>query len=86
MQDFDFQFCEFIDHDMCFITYDDFCNKCKVIKELYSLLNKYQKRFYKWYVYANIHMREMHKNIIWQYLNFDDIFYYIELIKYSNNN
>ena len=69
MQDFDFQFCEFIDHDMCFITYADFCNKCKTIKELYKPLNKYQKRFYKWYLYSNINMTEYLKNIIWEYLN-----------------
>ena len=82
MKDEDFQFCEFIDYNMSFITYDDFCKKCKLIKELYQPLSKYQKRFYKWYVYANIHMREVHKNAIWNYLNIDELQCYIELIKF----
>ena len=84
MTDFDFQTCEFIDVEMSFITYDDFINKCADIKELYQQLNKYQKRFYKWYVYANIHMREQLKNAIWQYLNLNDINYYLELLKYKH--
>lgn len=84
MTDFDFEFCDFIDLEMSFITYNDFCSKCKTIKELYKPLNKHQKRFYKWYVYANIHMKEMHKNAIWEYLNFDDTIYYLDLIKYKH--
>lgn len=84
MTDFDFQMCEFIEVEMSFITYRDFVNKCVSIKRLYKQLNKYQKRFYKWYVYANIHIREQLKNAIWQYLNFDDTYYYIELIKFNH--
>lgn len=84
MTDFDFQFCDFIEVEMSFITYDDFINKCSDIKQLYQQLNKYQKRFYKWYVYANIHMREQLKNAIWQYLNVNDINYYLELLKYKH--
>ena len=84
MTDFDFQFCDFIEVEMSFITFDDFINKCTDIKQLYKQLNKYQKRFYKWYVYANIHMKDHLKNIIWEYLNIDDINYYIELLKYKH--
>lgn len=84
MTDFDFQICEFIEVEMSYITFDDFLNKCKDIKELYNSLNKYQKRFYKWYVYANIHMKDQHKNAIWEYLNLDDINCYIELLKYKH--
>ena len=84
MTDFDFQMCEFIDIEMSFITYDDFINKCSDIKQAYQQLNKYQKRFYKWYVYANIHMKEPLKNIIWQYLNVNDINYYLELLKFKH--
>lgn len=84
MTDFDFQMCEFIDIEMSFITYDDFINKCQNIKELYQSLNKYQKRFYKWYVYANIHIREQLKNAIWEYLNLNDINCYLELLKYKH--
>lgn len=84
MTDFDFQFCDFIEVEMSFLTYDDFINKCSDIKQLYQQLNKYQKRFYKWYVYANIHIREQLKNTIWEYLNFNDINYYLELLKYKH--
>ena len=84
MTDFDFQTCEFIDVEMSFLTYDDFINKCSDIKQLYQQLNKYQKRFYKWYVYSNIHIREQLKNTIWEYLNFNDINYYLELLKYKH--
>ena len=84
MTDFDFQFCDFINIEMSFTNYKDFCKKCVSIKQLFNQLDKYQKQFYKWYVYANIYMREMHKNAIWEYLNFDDLFYYIQLIKYKN--
>jgi len=80
MEDFDFEFCEFIEYNMRYITYPDFCNKCVLIKKMYQDLNKYQKRFYKWYVYSNIHMREMHKNAIWEYLNFNDMNYYLNLL------
>lgn len=84
MTDFDFQFCDFIDVEMSFLTYDDFINKCSDIKQLYQQLNKYQKRFYKWYIYANIHIREQLKNTIWEYLNFNDINYYLDLLKYKH--
>ena len=84
MTDFDFQFCDFIEVEMSFLTYDDFINKCSDIKQAYQGLNKYQKRFYKWYVYANIHIREQLKNTIWEYLNFNGINYYLELPKYKH--
>lgn len=85
MTDFDFQFCDFIEVEMSFITYDDFINKCKNIKQLFQQLNKYQKRFYKWYVYSNIHIKnENIKNAIWEYLNFNDINYYLELLKFKH--
>lgn len=80
MENVDFEFCEFIDWNMSFVTYADFCNKSKIIKDMYKELNKYQKRFYKWYVYANINMRETYKNAIWEYLNFDDSEYYLNLL------
>lgn len=82
MSDIDFRWCEFIDCEMSFVTFEDFINKCADIKEIYQSLGRPQKRFYKWYVYANIHIREQVKNAIWEYLNFDDTFYYLELLKY----
>lgn len=73
MNDIDFSECEFIYENMRFYTYYDFCGNRKVIKELYNKLEKNAKRFYRWYVYANIHMNETYKNAIWDYLNgYDD--------------
>ena len=80
MENVDFEFCEFIEWNMCYITYSDFCNKCKTIKKMYQELNQGQKRFYKWYVYSNINMRETYKNAIWEYLNQDETEYYMNLI------
>lgn len=82
MTDFDFRWCDFINIEMSFVTFEDFLNKCTTIKEIYQSLGHYQKQFYKWYVYANIHTKEQVKNAIWEYLNFDDTYYYLELIKF----
>jgi hypothetical protein len=82
MEEFDFRWCEFIDIEMSFVTFEDFLNKCTTIKEIYKELGRYQKRFYKWYVYANINIKEVVKNAIWEYLNYDDVYYYLELVKY----
>lgn len=65
----DFSICEFIEENMWFFTYYDFCDNRKYIKKLFDGLNKQQKKFYKWYVYANIHTNETYKNYIWDYLN-----------------
>lgn len=85
MTDFDFRWCEFIDIEMSFITFEDFLNKSKTIKEIYQSLGLQQKRFYKWYVYANIHIKsEQVKNAIWEYLNFNDVNCYLELLKFKH--
>ena len=70
----DFSICEFIEENMWFFTYYDFCDNRKCIKQLFNRLNKQQKKFYKWYVYANIHMNETFKNRIWDYLNEYDLY------------
>lgn len=72
--------CKFIDNEMQFITYIDFCENRKAIKQLFKSLSTNGKLFYKWYVYANIHTNEFYKNKIWDYLNdYDE--YGIELLK-----
>lgn len=71
MTDFDFIECEFINDYMKFVTFKGFCDNAYVIKINFKSLNRNGKQFYKWYIYANIHMREFEKNKIWDYLNGD---------------
>ena len=80
MKDIDFSACPFIKEQLCFITYIDFCHNAKIIKLIYQCLDKDAKIFYKWYVYANIHMSEFFKDKIWDYLNNNESEYYEELI------
>ena len=80
MEEFDFQFCDFIEVEMSFFSYNDFINKCRDIKDSYKTLNTPQKRVYKWYVYSRITINNNLKNKIWDYLNFDDISYYSDLL------
>ena len=80
MKDIDFSSCPFIKEQLCFLTYTDFCHNAKIIKLVYDGLEKDAKIFYKWYIYANIHMTEFFKDTIWQYLNSDDPLVYIYLI------
>ena len=69
---FDFKECDFINYEMKFYSLKDFCENCTAIKKLYeNNLSKYGKIFYKWYVYANIHITMNQKNNIWDYLNND---------------
>ena len=69
----DFSECSFIEGEMKYYTYYDFVRNRNVIKKMYQLLSKNGKIFYKYYVYANIHMNETYKNAIWDYLNgYDD--------------
>lgn len=77
----DFSECRFIHDEMCFYTYYDFCDNKSAIKRLYKALSKNGKRFYMWYVYANIHMDLQFKNAIWDYLNFDDETYKMRLVE-----
>lgn len=68
-ENIDFSICDFIDEQMWFFTYYDFCDNRKEIKHLFKTLTPQQKKFYMWYVYANIHMNETFKNYIWDFLN-----------------
>lgn len=77
----DFSVCEFINENMWFFTYEDFCNNRYAIKRLFKGLDKNGRRFYMWYVYANIRMDENHKNWIWDFLNEYDL-NGIELLKH----
>lgn len=84
MKDYDFSICPFIKNELCFLTYYDFCENAKILKLFYDAMSEDEKIFYKWYVYANIHMDECYKNYIWEYLNTDDENSYVILIEKLN--
>ena len=70
MNDNDFKECAFISSEMKFYTYDEFCSNCYAIRRLYEKeLTKYGKIFYKWFVYANVHISMGQKNKIWDFIN-----------------
>ena len=77
----DFSVCEFIERQMWFITYNDFCDRRAGIKRLFEKMPLNQQIFYKWYVYSNVHCSENFKNAIWDYLNFNDTEYELELTR-----
>ena len=65
--------CEFLNRKLIYYTYIEFCKRRFSIKKAYQELTIKQKKFYKWYVYANSHMSHTYKDIIWDYLNdYDD--------------
>lgn len=68
-ENFDLSVCEFIEESMWFYTYIDFCDNAIFIKKKYESLKPLEKKLYRWYVYANIHMDICFKNGIWDYLN-----------------
>lgn len=69
----DFSECEFIENYLKFYTFVDFLNHKFIIRKNYKNLTKNGKIFYKYYVYANIHITLNQKNKIWDYLNgYDD--------------
>lgn len=69
METVDFSECAFIQEVMRYFTYYDFCDNRKIIKKHFEKLSANGKIFYKYYVYANIHMDITYKNAIWDYLN-----------------
>ena len=72
MTDKEFKECWFINAEMKFYTYKDFVSNCYALKRLYeNNLGKNGKIFYKWFIYANIHMTQNQKNKIWAFLNND---------------
>lgn len=78
MSEEEYKECAWIDNNMKFYTYKQFKGSAFYLKRLYQRLP--HKLFYKWYVYANIHLSISQKNIVWSFLNGDVSF--IELDKY----
>lgn len=69
----DFSECRFIEDNMQYVNYYDFCDNCRAIRRLYEAMKPNGKVFYHYYVYANTHMKLCFKNAIWDYLNgYDD--------------
>lgn len=80
MSEVDFEFCKFIDKELCFVTIKDFYRNRKILKFFYEGLDNDAKLFYKWYVYANVFINEKGKDIIWEYLNNSEVEYELKLI------
>ena len=80
----EFSECKFIKKELWYYTYYDFIDNRKAIKRAYKDLSINGKQFYKWYVYANIHMNLTYKNAIWDYLNDYDVdgFHLLLLVRY----
>lgn len=68
----DFSQCEFIDTNLRFVYFLDFFKNRNLIKLYYQALNSNGKRFYKWYVYANVFTTMKMKDIIWEFINSED--------------
>ena len=86
MNNIDFSECSFIEDQMQFYTYYDFCENRRAIKRLFRSLTLNGKIFYKYYVYANIHTRMIEKNKIWDYLNdYADDFELLRLGNFYNS-
>ena len=69
MTEEEYKECIYIDNDLKFYTYRDFKRDAFYLRKLYDKLP--HKIFYKWYVYANIHLTMKQKNIAWAFLNHD---------------
>ena len=72
MVESDFSQCEYIDTNLRFVYFLDFYKNKKLIKFYYQQLDNSGKRFYKWYVYANIFTSMKMKDAIWEYINSND--------------
>lgn len=69
MTEDEYKECMYIDNNLKFYTYKDFKKDAFYLRALYDNLK--HKLFYKWYIYANIHLTMKQKNIAWEFLNHD---------------
>lgn len=69
MSEQEYKECAYIDIEMKFYTYKDFKKSAFYLRRMYDKLP--HKLFYRWYVYANIHLTLSQKNIVWSFLNHD---------------
>lgn len=59
---------EFLDKDLKYYTFDEFCSKNRLIKYKFEQLTDTQKAIYHLYIYANQHMTQTYKDRIMEYL------------------
>lgn len=85
MKNEDFSECKLINDILCFLTYDEFCKYKYFIRNNYKNLTKNGKLFYKYYVYANIHIDTLRKDRIWNFLNCEDFQTDFELMQALEN-
>ena len=83
MSDVDFKECRLIENCLCYLTFDEFFKYRRVITKSFNDLSKDGKLFYKFYVYANIHMKLNYKDAIWSYINSPTIENEIHLVNLS---
>ena len=69
MTEEEYKECRYIDNNLKFYTYRDFKRDAFYLRVLYDKLP--HKIFYKWYIYANIHLTLKQKDIAWSFLNHD---------------
>ena len=69
MTEEEYKECRYIDNDLKFYTYRDFKRNAFYLRALYDNLK--HKLFYRWYIYANIHLSIKQKDIAWSFLNHD---------------
>ena len=77
---------ELIDKELQFYSFIDFYKKKEIIKEKYQLLeDKKEIRIYKMYVYSTCFETENTKDLIWEYLNSDEINARLEICREFSN-
>lgn len=69
MSEKEYKECRYIDDQMKFYNFSDFKEDAYCLRTLYDRLKN--KLFYKWYIYANVHLSLKQKDIIWSFLNHD---------------
>lgn len=58
-----------VKENMTFVTFNDFYERRKIIKSLFTMLNKDMKDIYKMYIYSNRILSDRKVDCIWEYLN-----------------
>ena len=65
--------CDMMKSDVRFIGYLDFYKKRNTIKTKYINFSREEKWIYKWYVYSRRQLKEYTCDLIWRFLNDDEL-------------